>query len=59
MTLAERRDLQRDLMNVIAVVVALIGVLTKSQRVALASCLVALLAVCLSIYWRLDGKTDE
>jgi hypothetical protein len=58
MTLAERRNLQRDLLDAIAVVVTLIGILTKSQRIALVSCLVALLAVCLSIYWRLD-KAEE
>jgi hypothetical protein len=56
---AERRELKRDVVNAIAALGTLIAILSRDGRIELASTTLALVAILVSIYWRLTGKLDE
>jgi hypothetical protein len=55
---AERRQLQADMANAIALVGALVAILARDSRVELASASLALAAILVVIFWRVTGKLD-
>jgi hypothetical protein len=59
LTTAHRRDLARDVLTAIPTLLALAAVLTRDRRLELASVLLALAAILISIYWRLDSPRQE
>lgn len=59
MTTAERRDLARDVLTAITAFVSLVALLTKDRRLELVTVLLPLVAVLVSVYWRLDGKAAD
>jgi hypothetical protein len=56
---AERRELQKDLMNAIAALGALVALLLRDGRLAVASGMLAFVAILVSIYWRLTAGRDD
>jgi hypothetical protein len=53
---AERRELEKDIVDAIAALGAVVAILARNGRVELASAMLAFVAILISIYWRITGK---
>lgn len=56
---AERRELQRDVVDAVAALGTIVAILARDGRIELASATLALVAILVSIYWRTTRTLDS